>query len=124
MILVKFKGIGFWRKEFYWDSVVKQNSHGFLELAQPGFELMSFKLILWWGIWWQYKDVGHLGIQRESSPERQCKEIPILQYCLEETELALIKGSSKLKISRSEYLDRVWDASYLLVISTSERKGE
>lgn len=34
----------------------------------------------------------------------------------------MIKGSSKLKISRSEYLDRVWDASYLLVIRTSERK--
>ena len=39
MILVKFKGIGFWRKEFYWDSVIYQNTHGFLELAQPGFEL-------------------------------------------------------------------------------------
>ena len=79
MLLMKFKGIDFGEKSFIGIEWYNRIVMAFWNQFNQDLNLsMNFKLILWWDTWWQYKDVGDLGIWGESSPERQCKEIPIL----------------------------------------------
>ena len=62
MVLMKFKGIDFGEKSFIGIVWYNRIVMAFWNQFNQDLNLsMNFKLILWWGTWWQYKDVGDLG---------------------------------------------------------------